>query len=249
MKERLSIEFIRFSHQAEGFGFSVADLDAIKDILDGRLGADGIIQDYIERHGLSTDYTPEEGGDYYPDTHCLVNYFSLKNRQDLKEIESLFSCYRAAEILAENHQPPFEFDTLLDLHARLFGDVYPSAGQLRSMDIKRRTVFCDPRYIRQEGEKLFLRIQNAHYLRGLDKEKFVNELAYFMGEMEALHPFNDGNGRVERLFFYVMALYSGYQTDWGMADPDRLLEADICAIDGDYQLLISVLTEIINPAE
>lgn len=249
MREKLSEGFIRFSHQSEGFSFLDEEMDAVRDILDGKLSADGVIQDYIERHGLSTDYTPVEEDVYYPDTHCLVNYFSLRNRQKLKGIESLFSCYRMAEILSEDHQPPFEFDSLLDLHARLFGDVYPSAGQLRTVDIKRRTVFCDPRYLRQEGENLFLRIQTAHYLKGLEKEEFVNELAYFMGEMEALHPFNDGNGRVERLFFYLMALYAGYETDWGSADPDRLLEADICAIDGDYQLLISVLTEIVTPVE
>jgi cell filamentation protein len=30
-----------------------------------------------------------------------------------------------------------------------------------------------------------------------------------------------------------------------MIDPDRLLEADISAIDGDYQLLIDVLEEVV----
>jgi len=249
MRAEHSLGFIRFSHQAEGFELNDDEIDVIKDILGGKISADTIIQDYIERNGLQTDYTPEGDEGYYPDTNCLINYFSLTDRQRLKEMESLFSCYRTAEILSEDHEPPFEFETLMDLHGQLFGDVYPSAGLLRSMDIKRRTLFCDPRYIRHEGEKLFRKLQNSHYLKGLDEEEFVNELAYFMGEMEAIHPFNDGNGRVERLFFYLMAQYAGYETDWEHANPDRLLEADIAAIDGDYQLLISVLTEIISPIE
>jgi cell filamentation protein len=38
---------------------------------------------------------------------------------------------------------------------------------------------------------------------------------------------------------------AGYDIDWSLVDADRLLEADISAIDGDYQLLIDVLEEVV----
>ena len=68
-----------------------------------------------------------------------------------------------------------------------------------------------------------------------------------MGEMEALHPFVDGNGRASRLFFNSIALAAGYEIGWGSADPDNFLEANVAALDGDYQALIDVLEEIVIP--
>jgi cell filamentation protein len=79
----------------------------------------------------------------------------------------------------------------------------------------------------------------------MDRETFINDLAFYMGEVEALHPFRDGNGRTARLFFYQLSMNAGYDIDWSLVDADRLLEADISAIDGDYQLLIDVLEEVV----
>ena len=80
-----------------------------------------------------------------------------------------------------------------------------------------------------------------------DVDDFVNELAYYMGEVEALHPFLDGNGRSTRLFFDTIAHKAGYVIGWGSSDPDHFLEANVAALEGDYQALIDVLEEIVIP--
>jgi cell filamentation protein len=92
---------------------------------------------------------------------------------------------------------------------------------------------------------IFSKLFSDRYLTGRDRESFVNDLAFYMGEVEALHPFFDGNGRTARVFFYLLALNAGYDLKWYEMDPDRLLEADISAIDGEYQPLVSVLAEVL----
>ena len=68
-----------------------------------------------------------------------------------------------------------------------------------------------------------------------------------VGEAEALHPFRDGNGRAIRFYFNRLVQEAGYLLHWSKADPDRMLEASIAAIDGDYQALVDVLGEILEP--
>ena len=68
-----------------------------------------------------------------------------------------------------------------------------------------------------------------------------------IGAMEALHPFLDGNGRTTRYFFTGLARNAGYDIIWSATDPDRYLEGNIAAIDGDYQPLIDVLEEAVIP--
>ena len=240
------IDYIKFNQIAEGFEFSEAEEHSIRGILEGDINPDEMIQEIIERQGLDTKYTPlaNEGG-MYPHTTCLVNFFSLKDRAELRTIESMFATIRSAEILTESIQNTYDFDYLKSIHARLFGDLYPSSGQIRTTVAAKRTVFCSPEFIESASEEIFSRLRKEHYLKGMEREGFINDLAFFMGEVEALHPFRAGNGRTARLFFYQLAMNAGYDLDWALIDSDRLLEADISAIDGDYQLLIDVLEEVV----
>jgi cell filamentation protein len=240
------IDYIRFNHEAEGFEFTEHDEQTMGDILEGTVFPDAYIQKMIEEQNLSTDYIPpaNEGG-LYPGTACLVNYFSIKDRKELRRIEALFANVRTAEILTEDVRHKFDFEHLKSLHERVFGDVYPSSGQIRTTIAAKRTVFCNPEFIESAADDIFTRIRKDRYLKNLGREEFINDLAFYMGEVEALHPFRDGNGRAARLFFYQLVLNAGYDIDWSMVDADRLLEADISAIDGDYQLLIDVLEEVV----
>jgi len=240
------IDYIRFNQEAEGFELSLDEEDSIRQVLEGDILADDIIQEILEKEGLtSTQTLPKDVGGYYPRTKSLVNYFGIKERSRLREVEMKISNIRTAELLTETVLQEFDFAYLKKIHHQLFGDIYPSGGQVRTVLAAKRTEFCSHEFIESTAEDIFSRLQKGHYLKGMDREEFINDLAFFMGEVEALHPFRDGNGRTTRLFFYQLAMYAGYDIDWAMVDPDRLLEADISAIDGDYQLLIDVLEEVV----
>ena len=240
------IDYIKFNHEAEGFEFPQEEEQSIRGVLEGDENADELIQSYIDSHALSIEYVPPaDEFSLYPPTSSLVNYFSIKERSKLRRVEAFMANIRSAEILTETVQNTYDFEYLKSIHERMFGDVYPSAGMIRTTVAAKRTVFCSPEYIDSAAEDIFTRLRKDRYLANLDRETFINDLAFYMGEVEALHPFRDGNGRAARLFFYQLSMNAGYDIDWSLIDADRLLEADISAIDGDYQLLIDVLEEVV----
>ena len=241
------IDYITFNQEAEGFELSSVEEDSLRQVLEGDMLADDVVQEILDREGLTTGHTlPKDIAGYFPRTKSLVNYFGIKERGRLREVEMKISNIRTAELLTEPALQEFDFAYLKQIHHHLFGDIYPIGGQVRTVIAAKRTEFCSPEFIESTAEDIFSRLYKVHYLKGMDREEFINDLAFFMGEVEALHPFRDGNGRTTRLFFYQLAIQAGYDIDWAMVEPDRLLEADISAIDGDYQLLIDVWEEVVS---
>ncbi|MCK9191730.1 MAG: Fic family protein [Sphaerochaetaceae bacterium] len=245
------IDYIRFNQESEGFEMSSDDEVDISAILNKDKTADELIQKFLIEHNLdSVEYKASDlDYSFYPGTRCLSNYFSIKDREELRRVVIYLSSMRAAEFLLEPIDGPYSLEHLQQIHEHLFGDVYPSAGVIRTKTAAKRTEFCLPEYIEVAGKEIFDRLAKEHFLRKLDREQFIGDLAYYMGEIEALHPFRTGNAPTARLFFIILTQNAGWQVEWSEADPDGFLEADICAIDGDYQPLIDVLEEVIYPKE
>ncbi|MFA6688156.1 MAG: Fic/DOC family protein [Sphaerochaetaceae bacterium] len=242
------IDYIRFNQEVEGFSLEEPEESILREVLDDERTADDAVEALVEELHLPSEYVPtEHEGDVYPGTGCLTNFFNIKDRDLLRTVEARFVNIRTAEVLLDSIDMKFDFDQLKAIHERLFGDVYPSSGQIREVAAAKRTVFCQPEYIEDMALEIFDRLRNDRYLKNLGRDDFINDFAFYMGEVEALHPFRDGNGRAARLFFYQLAMNAGYDIEWYKVDPDRMLEADISAIDGDYQLLIDVLSEVVVP--
>ena len=245
----ISLDYLKFTIEADGETLTEDLEDKFKDILEGDEKADRFIADFIRNEGLeSADLAGLDEMSRYPGTRCIVNYFGIKDRPRLKAIDKLISSFRTAELLASPPDMPIGFDYLKAIHSQLFGDIYPSAGMVRNRDENKRSEYCKSIYIDKMASDIFDKLRNSKFLRSIDDvDEFINELAYFMGEMEALHPFLDGNGRTTRYFFTDLARKAGYDIVWSATDPDRYLEGNIAALDGDYQPLIDVLEEAVIP--
>lgn len=245
------IDYIRFNQESEGFELSSDDEVDILAILSEEKTADELIQNFLRKNNLENIEYKASKNDYsfYPGTRCLSNYFSIKDRDQLRELVIYISSMRTAEFLLDPIDGPYTLEHLQQIHEHLFGDVYPSAGVLRAKASAKRTEFCHPDYIEVAADEIFGKLAKDHFLRKIDREQFIGDLAYYMGELEALHPFRAGNAPTARLFFIILAKNAGWQVDWSEADPDGFLEADICAIDGDYQPLIDVLEEVLYPKD
>lgn len=95
-------------------------------------------------------------------------------------------------------------------HHRLFQDLYDSVGKERTLRIaKGESQFAFPEYIRKEADKLFRQLKSDNLLMNLDKETFVMKVAFYFGKVNAIHPFREGNGRINRIFFNQLAEDAG----------------------------------------
>ena len=142
----------------------------------------------------------------------------------------------------------FGFAHLCAIHKFIFGDIYSWAGTPRSGGFlsKGGTLFVQGIYIKDTANRIQTHLYKENKLRGLDKDVFTKRLAYYMGEMNALHPFREGNGRATREFFRELALKAGYLINYGDVDKDAILYADVEAYKKNYEPLISTLAEIIE---
>lgn len=106
-------------------------------------------------------------------------------------------------------------------------------------------MFCLPQYIELYAQDVFTQLAAEKHLAGLSRESFVDRLAHYFAEVNAIHPFREGNGRTQRAFFGQLADEAGWPIDWSDLDGDRNIEVSIAALRGDNQPLWTMLSELV----
>ena len=72
-------------------------------------------------------------------------------------------------------------------------------GKLRHVNISKGNQFCLCMNLETYAENLFGKLAQEHYF--IDTSASVpHRLAYYLSEVNVLHPFREGNGRTQRLF-------------------------------------------------
>ena len=57
------------------------------------------------------------------------------------------------------------------------------------------------------------------------RQMFVSRAGFYLGELNTLHSFRDGNGRAQREFFRELALEAGYRLNWSLVTQKQMYEA------------------------
>jgi fido (protein-threonine AMPylation protein) len=83
-------------------------------------------------------------------------------------------------------------------------------------------------------------------LRGLPRDAFTERLTYYLGEVNAVHPFREGNGRAQRAFFEQLASDAGYILDWQHLDAARNIAASAAIMRGDPAPMRKMLDELVR---
>lgn len=124
----------------------------------------------------------------------------------------------------------------LEIHRHLFQDLYEWAGQLRPYTTARNVdaPFAAPENITTWMQRQFAILAEKNLLRDLELAVFADELAPLANELNAAHPFIEGNGRVLRLWLQIVADGAGYTlnldrrhaSDWNEASRIGFLSGD-----------------------
>lgn len=185
----------------------------------------------------------------YPGTDVLINRFDIRDAAALKRIERDLTSVNIAALPTSPLPGCFDLRHLQAIHKAIFQDIYPFAGQLRTVAIAKSNPFCLPQYIEPMAGDIFDKLRRDRFLRGLTKEQYCEKLAFYSGEINALHPFREGNGRTQRIFLQELSKAAGYDLRFSKIDKNVLLHADIEAMKGNYTPLFNVYEATITPME
>lgn len=179
----------------------------------------------------------------YPESDVLTNKLNIKDDALLLEAERKITAIRMIEASKKRIRGRFDFEHLKRIHFFIFRDVYDWAGQVRTVNISKGNQFCRVEFIEGQANELLEKLQQEHCLKGLQtKEEVSKRLAYYLGELNAIHPFREGNGRSQRMFVEHLAHSLGYKIDFGKINRDEMLKASIQAFDLEYSLLEKLLS-------
>jgi cell filamentation protein len=171
-----------------------------------------------------------EGQDHYldPETGGLQNQLGISEEAELKAAEASLVAWRSYQLVEKPIQGRFDLDYLKAIHQHLFQDVDEWAGELRDIDLARdNSYFANHRHIIKAAGLIFAKLAAENYLQGLAAADFSTRAAYYLGEINALHPFREGNGRAQREFINHLAYTNGYLIDWTNISEDDMIQASI----------------------
>jgi cell filamentation protein len=195
------------------------------------------------------------GGAYdaFEDPYCYRRTSVLRNKGGLRKQEVLdgfeleMSTLRAQEPL-----PVGSFDTAhyRSIHHHLFQDVYSWAGRYRTVrTAKEGNVFCYPEYIADTMEALFRCLQVPPFMGRSDADAFITGAAAFLAELNAIHPFREGNGRAQLTFLFLVAERAGHPLALAELRPASFLRAMLASFHGILAPLIGELRFVLDPGQ
>lgn len=95
-------------------------------------------------------------------------------------------------------------------------------------------------------DRLFGWLRSRSGLALLPTHSFATEAAHFLAELNAIHPFRDGNGRAQLTFLALLSVRAGHPLMLERLDPRAVLPAMIAAFKGDETPLTAIILDLIR---
>lgn len=180
----------------------------------------------------------------YPGTTVLKNKLGLKKQADLDKFETEISFQRSTEPLPAGN---LTYRHYCAIHKHLFQDVYRWAGKPRTVRItKGGSTFCYPESIDREAKNLFKQLAEAKHFKGLTAQKFAEATAHFLAELNAIHPFREGNGRSQLTFLILLAEKAGHPLNLDKMNPSEIMQAMIASFGGNEKPLAKLILSLVR---
>ena len=172
-----------------------------------------------------------------PGTTVLKNRLGVNSQSELNRLEADFTTTRIWELARQPVSGRFDLAHLKKIHAHIFQDVYAWAGEPRTISIsKGASMFCLPQHLEFAAEDIFGKLARENHLKGLSREAFADRAAYFFSEINALHPFREGNGRTQNLFLKQLGAEAGFELSIEKVGREQMMALASAAHRGELDL-------------
>lgn len=179
----------------------------------------------------------------YPGTGVLRNKADLTDQDELDQYEQLMFLTRSEEPLPEG---VLDFAHYRAIHHHFFQDVYGWAGQPRQIrTAKGGNWFCYPEYIDTEMNRIFRELSEEDYLYDTNSlQDFAARAAHYIADINAVHPFREGNGRCQLTLLDILMQVAGLEMVEDKIDEDEFMEAMIASFAGDEAPLVNAIIKM-----
>lgn len=162
----------------------------------------------------------------YKGTNVLINLLNIRDNKTLQRAESRIVATKLFELRKNEMIGNFDVEHFIKIHKFLFEDIYPFAGKFRTENIaKGYFSFAEWEYIDTELRKLLEKLHKSNLLKNDTRAELIKDLAYYLAELNVLHPFREGNGRTIREFIRELAYKNGYLLDLQKVEPSEVYDA------------------------
>ena len=169
----------------------------------------------------------------YPGSHILKNRLGLTDKAKLDAAERLLTRIRASEGIPTGD---FNLAHLQAIHRHLFQDIYDWAGEMRIVEIaKDGNQFIFRQFIQTGMADIHRKILASHYFNSLSLADFSQAAATILGDVNYIHPFRDGNGRVQLQYLKQLCGRAGHHLDLRCIAAKTWIEASHHAHSANYE--------------
>jgi cell filamentation protein len=86
----------------------------------------------------------------------------------------------------------------------------------------------------------------ATFIPGCDSKDFVAAVSSFLADLNAIHPFREGNGRTQLSFLFLLGHRAGHPLDMTRIRPELILVAMVASFKGRLEPLEIEIALLLN---
>ena len=167
----------------------------------------------------------------YKGSNVLINKLNIHDNKILKQAEEKIVAAKLFILRQNTMIKNFDVNHFKGIHKFLFEDIYPFAGKFRTENIAKGFFsFAEWEFIEDDLSNLLKKLNESNNLKNLKRDEFVKAIAYYLSELNVLHPFREGNGRTIREFIRELCYVNDYLFDLQKIEPKDFLNACIKSV-------------------
>jgi len=198
-------------------------------------------------YGRSAQEQREHDRLRYPGTDVLINKHDIRVPAKLELVERAAAQRRMQDGLPTEAKH-FTVEGVQAIHRHLLGDVYDWAGSFRRYTTGRGSApFAPPDFIQGSLGGLMDKLKEERFLHGLDQGKMAARAAHYVNELNAVHPFVDGNGRMQRTWLRNLCEQAGHHLQFRPGDRDAWNAASASGFYENDDRMTAFLSERLRP--